>query len=171
MSASTPLPAWTPFAAASLKPQDHLKAAAIGIDQELIFLNSRYQVNIRPFTHSVFGQVAHLSIKSLDKEARHDWRDFQRIKNELCGEECEAIEIYPAESRLIDTANQYHLWVFHSYKIDLGWQQRLVCGESSETQHTKQRPFEAGQLPPDAISADEMDAMIDALIEAKDAKR
>ena len=35
---------------------------------------------------------------------------MQRIKNELCGTETEAVEIYPAESRLADTANQYHLW-------------------------------------------------------------
>jgi hypothetical protein len=38
------------------------------------------------------------------------WQDFQRIKNELVGEEREAVELYPAESRLIDTSNAWHLW-------------------------------------------------------------
>jgi hypothetical protein len=36
----------------------------------------------------------------------HDWRDLQRIKNQLVGPECEAVELYPAESRKVDTANQ-----------------------------------------------------------------
>jgi hypothetical protein len=35
---------------------------------------------------------------------------MQRIKNELSGTATEAVELYPAESRLADTANQYHLW-------------------------------------------------------------
>lgn len=68
-------------------------------------------------THDVIEIVAYskevtwLSIKRRDKEWIHDWRDLQRIKNEICGEEREAFEIYPAESRMNDTANQYHLWV------------------------------------------------------------
>ena len=56
-------------------------------------------------------EVTWLSIKRRDKEWIHDWRDLQRIKNEICGPEREAFEIYPAESRMNDTANQYHMWV------------------------------------------------------------
>ena len=55
--------------------------------------------------------ITHLSIKTHDKEPISDWRDMQTIKNELIGKEYEAVELYPAESRLVDTANQYHLWV------------------------------------------------------------
>jgi len=53
--------------------------------------------------------MLHLSIKRLDKHPVRDWRHFQRIKNELIGEENEAVELYPAQSRLVDTTNQYHL--------------------------------------------------------------
>ncbi len=35
----------------------------------------------------------------------------QKIKNELFGRESVAIEVFPAESHLIDQANSYHLWV------------------------------------------------------------
>lgn len=63
----------------------------------------------------------HLSIKRRDQESCHDWRHFQQIKNELCGKEREAVEIFPAESRLIDTSNQYHLWV-------LPEGERVPCG-------------------------------------------
>lgn len=41
----------------------------------------------------------------------HDWRHFQRIKNEMAGPEREAVEIYPPESELVDTANEYWLWI------------------------------------------------------------
>src|SRR4051812_15134474 len=41
----------------------------------------------------------------------HDWRHLQRIKNDIAGPEREAIELYPAESRLMDTANEFWLWV------------------------------------------------------------
>jgi hypothetical protein len=52
-----------------------------------------------------------LTIRRCDGKAIYrDWRDFQAIKNQLIGEECEAIELYPAESRLLDAANQYHLY-------------------------------------------------------------
>ncbi|WP_271627806.1 DUF7694 domain-containing protein [Bradyrhizobium sp. CCBAU 11445] len=39
-----------------------------------------------------------------------DWRLFQNIKNQLLGPECEALELYPAESRKVDAANMYHLY-------------------------------------------------------------
>ena len=53
----------------------------------------------------------YLSIRHIDRKAIRDWRHFQRIKNELAGENREALEIFPPEEFLVDTANQYHLWV------------------------------------------------------------
>jgi len=39
----------------------------------------------------------------------------------------EAVEIYPNEKRLVDTANQYHLFVFpKDYLIPFGWHHRTV---------------------------------------------
>ena len=57
-----------------------------------------------------------LGISALDGTARHDWREFQWIKNQLAGEECEAFELYPAESRLLDPSNYYTLWCFPGLK-------------------------------------------------------
>ena len=56
--------------------------------------------------------MIHLSIRRDDRGTEFPWRDLQRIKNQLAGEEYEAVEIFPAESRKIDTANQRHLWCF-----------------------------------------------------------
>jgi hypothetical protein len=71
-----------------------------------------------------------LSIRRQDRKAIRDWRHFQRIKNELCGPEREAIELFPAESRLVDGANQYHLWVFpEGQHVPIGWEvDRMVTG-------------------------------------------
>jgi hypothetical protein len=77
--------------------------------------------------------MIHLNIRRRDgKSIFRDWRHFQRIKNELVGEECEAVEIYPAESRLNDTSNKYHLWVFTdpNYRIPFGLEARDVVDDS-----------------------------------------
>jgi len=83
-----------------------------------IWRNDRYTVIAEPA-----GQAwVHLSIRRNDRAAIHDWRDLQRIKTDVCGPEAEGVELYPAESRLIDTANQYHLWVLVSgERLPLGF--------------------------------------------------
>ena len=58
------------------------------------------------------GEIWHLSIKRHDREPIHDWRVMQHIKTAIAGQETEAVELYPAESRVVDTANQYHLYAF-----------------------------------------------------------
>jgi hypothetical protein len=99
---------------------DEAKVRA-AIDEELswpVFKNWLYQVSVRKTPTNferedgsgVVVNLVHLSIKRIDKKPVRDWRDLQRIKNQLLGEECEAMELFPAESRLVDTANQYHLW-------------------------------------------------------------
>jgi hypothetical protein len=73
------------------------------------------------------GKMRYLSIKRHDKEPINDWREFQDIKNQICGEDSEAVELYPNENRLVDTANQYHLWVFpKGYILPFGWQARMT---------------------------------------------
>ena len=85
--------------------------------------NDLYLVHVffeRPFVH--------LDISRKDGQPSHNWRHFQQIKNQLVGPEYEAIELYPAERRLVDTANQYHLWVHAdaNYVFPLGFQHRWV---------------------------------------------
>ena len=54
---------------------------------------------------------AQLSIKRIDRRVVTQWRDLQRIKDEIAGTDCEAVQLFPSSSRLVDQANQYHLWV------------------------------------------------------------
>lgn len=111
----------------------------------LCFRNDTYQVIVRDLADDEHGfeghKLVHLSIKRLDKEPIHDWRDLQEIKNQLVGHECEAIELYPKESRLVDTSNQFHLWVFADPETTLpvGWHIRLI-NDSPNVGDAKQRP-------------------------------
>lgn len=108
--------------------------------------NSDYRVSVIPWPalkingHST--PVVQLSISRVDRTAARDWRDFQRIKNQLVGPDCEAIELYPAESRLVDTANQFHLWCVAEplFRFPFGYTSRLVTGESGGG--AVQRPLE-----------------------------
>jgi hypothetical protein len=123
--------------------------------EDEIWLNNIYQVNVRIVAQ---GAVKHLSIKRRDKVAIHDWRELQRIKNAIVGNECEAMEIYPAESRLVDTANQFHLWAFTDpeYKIPFGFDYgRVVMDEDNGQDGSKQRPF-GKDKPEDMTTYDEV---------------
>jgi hypothetical protein len=53
----------------------------------------------------------HLEISRRDEQPLRDWQLIQAIKNEVVGREYEAVELYPAHSRLMDVGNKYHLWV------------------------------------------------------------
>ena len=64
-----------------------------------------------------------------------DWREFQQIKNDLCGEAYCGIEIYPPESSMVDTVNVFHLWVFPEGKdIPLGYMFRDVSFDQEPNQ-------------------------------------
>jgi hypothetical protein len=62
-----------------------------------------------------------LSIHRRDRKPLRDWRHFQAIKNEVAGSDRVALEIYPSEANLVDTSNEYHLWVLPVGMEDLGF--------------------------------------------------
>lgn len=103
-----------------------------------LYDNDTYTVTVdKSNTH-----VIHLSIRRNDRNEVHDWRDLQEIKNLLVGKEYIGVEIYPRENDVVDTANQYHLWVFKdkNFRFPFGFDKGLKSDESIEGQ-TKQRKF------------------------------
>ena len=72
----------------------------------------------------------------------HDWRHMQRIKNDIAGPEREAVELFPAESRLVDTANEFWLWVLpEGEQFPFGFSERKVAGpEDMEPETQVHRP-------------------------------
>jgi len=104
-------------------------------------INDIYQVQRRVIP----PDNVHLNIRRRDGgPILRDWRHFQQIKNELIGPECEAVELYPAESRLVDTSNKFHLWgvLDPTFRFPLGFEERDVQYEGSkETPGMRQRPL------------------------------
>jgi hypothetical protein len=96
-----------------------------------VWRNDEYEVFVR-YMGNDRRDALHISIKRLDREPVYDWRHKQAIKNEIAGPEREAVELFPAESRLVDSANQTHLWaVGEGVTLEVGYQERLV-GEQGD---------------------------------------
>lgn len=107
------------------------------IESETHYTNGEYFVSVSAEHNAKhWPGVIHLTISRLDDQPVRNWRDMQDIKNLLIGEEHEAIELYPAESRLVDMGNQYHLWVFSSpeVRVPVGWKSRMVFSEMHSVQ-------------------------------------
>ncbi len=115
-----------------INEEEALKRIEETMKEDEVWVNHIYQVNIRKeFVPALDTSIVHLSIKRKDKAPIRDWRHFQRIKNELVGEECEGVEIFPAESRLVDGANQYHIWVIKDpkFRFPFGFSERVVTSK------------------------------------------
>lgn len=91
-----------------------------------VFVNDTYRVKMRKSP-----PLVHLDLSRHDGQPITCWRELQQIKNELVGPECEGVELFPAESRLVDTAHQYHLWVIEdsAFRFPFGYQSRVVLPE------------------------------------------
>jgi hypothetical protein len=158
---SSPEPPWTPFEEVPIVSDDPMILASF--EGTRTFVNSRYQVVSRQFPNKAMGvDMLHLSIKRHDREIIHDWRDLQRIKNEFAGPECEGVELYPAESRLVDSANQYHLWCLpKGLFFQLGFTDRRLVSELNMGK-SKQRPWpDDGSRPKDLETPEALQKAID----------
>jgi hypothetical protein len=120
-------------AAREFLDQDHKRSR--------FYVNEIYQVQATPTGRE--GSILHLNIRRRDGGMIWDWRHFQQIKNEIAGEDCEAVQIFPAESRKVDTSNKWHLWVLpQGARIDLGWKDRDVSyAEIRDVPGLRQRPL------------------------------
>lgn len=117
------------------------------LKRQSVYLSDQFQVNVQlissPFGAET-GDIFWLSIKRRDRAAIHDWRELQQVKNIIVGAEHEAFEVYPAESRLVDTANQFHLWVFAdpTVRLPVGFVEREVLDHAAAAAvGSRQRPF------------------------------
>lgn len=145
-------PAWTPF---------ELGTPATDPMGGRIFINSRYQINLRGIFTNIepFGPTVEMSLKRRDKEPIFDWRDIQRIKNEVFGDQIYMVQVFPPEKYLVDTSNQYYFWVFLEYEFPFGFKERLVSDRPTiPSAHTngvgRQRPFDEPHHVPPNLDAD-----------------
>jgi hypothetical protein len=155
------LPEWTPFQVATINGQ-HVNT--ICNETFSAWKNSRYTVLYRALDEdedNLEGMVnVHLSIKRNDRKPVTSWRDLQAIKNAFCGPESEAVQLFPAESRLVDTANQTHLWCrTGASRFPFGYTERLVS--ETNVNGSIQEPFEPHTKP---VDLDSMNASMSAAI-------
>lgn len=151
---------WTPF-----ERSTDMRGGIAGVSPNIgrpedsiheVWVNNLYQVH-KTWVPEDDGDVVfiHLSYKAQDGTALHDWRDMQRIKNELTGPEWLGIEVFPPESKLVDTANQFHIWCFKDLDMPFMFPTRLVS-EGFPSEFGSQRPWPMNEKPADLISADGM---------------
>ena len=76
---------------------------------------------IRDVRQTAWGEVTHLEISREDNQPIHSWMDLQGIKDQLCGSERLAIEVYPPASRFVNAQHAYHLWVLpEGFRLPFG---------------------------------------------------
>ena len=90
------------------KAKKAIRKSMLEISKQENWSNDIYKCAVMPVTAD---GITELAITRVDRGSIHDWRDIQRIKNDVMGAEREAVELYPSESRLIDTSNTYWLYV------------------------------------------------------------
>lgn len=118
------------------------------------YLNNKYQVFAKKYEDANGEPYVMLSIKRRDRKPIMDWRDLQWIKNQIAGPEEEGIQLFPAESRLIDTSNQYYMAVYPGRSVPWGFRDGRVVTEKVSVSvrgdsFSEQRPFAPHVKPED----------------------
>ena len=110
---------------------------------EMHYINDRYYVAVdySKWDSKKGDGLIWLSIRNHERTTDIPWQHKQWIKNDICGEEMEAVELFPAESRMYNTANQYHLWVMK--RVPIGYPERCVTnvdlnGKGKQTLETQE---------------------------------
>ena len=107
------------------------------------WMNSTYVATVHDVpTSSGWPAMKQLSIRRIDRKVIRDWRHLQQVKNDIFSNENEAVELYPAASRVVDTANSYHLFVIvePGVKFPFGWDAGLRTDEDVAGIPDQQRP-------------------------------
>ena len=90
-----------------------------------------------------------ISYHRRDRAPIRDWRIGQKIKNQLVSPEAEGVELYPAESRMVDTSNEY--WLFCV-------QGQFPVGFQDEDRLTQDQIDKGSKIGRSAIQRDDPDA-------------
>lgn len=77
-----------------------------------VYQNNRYTVMVNDAARSTKGPVIQAYVSAHNTGRDVFWKDLQRIKNEVFGEEAVAVQYFPRESKLVDLVNVYWLFVY-----------------------------------------------------------
>lgn len=108
------------LAPGKLEPCDLSVARFVPRGMTRAFRNNRYTVMIFDNHKMTIGTATRVMIqKHDDTPIQFHWREMQKIKNEIFGEETFAVEYYPAQSQLINDHNIYWMWVFPENQLPI----------------------------------------------------
>lgn len=145
---------WQPMRKGQVNPRMIQAAKDVGEDDyrmeawgnDLYDAIVRYMPTTSIETGEYGGELIWISVKSHGRHPIRDWRHLQQIKNEIAGPEREAVEIFPAESRLVDTTNEFHLWVLpEGQRIPWGYNQRSVMEPKEIRAYNAEEKAQGGQ--------------------------
>jgi len=141
---------WTPF----IRVIPHRDGAEVELGADETYWQNSFYTVVKSLLESEEDGAVHLSIRQNQRKAVRDWRHFQRIKNELVGPEREGIEVFPPESNLVDTANQYHLFVYpEGMSSPFSWSQGRHVTDDPDDEATRQWIESMGQDPNEVAGA------------------
>ncbi|HNA77819.1 MAG TPA: hypothetical protein PKY99_00110 [Turneriella sp.] len=69
-----------------------------------------YHLHWRPRFKKIL--VRHLAISHRDGIRLNKFYDIMALKDLICGEDCEAVQVYPRRNEVVDAADMLHLFVF-----------------------------------------------------------
>jgi hypothetical protein len=101
----TPQRRWQPLQPGVIHAEKYTAHGMTAPDRS--YYNDLLSVFVREIGHGAL----HISFHRHDRKAIKDFRIYQAIKNEVAGPERLAIEVFPPESKLVDTSNEFHLFV------------------------------------------------------------
>lgn len=77
-----------------------------------VWINNQYVVQLYRGDRKIGGALwDKLMIRRNDEEEIRDFYTLQEIKNDICGPEMAAIQVFPPHSELVDVANLYWLFI------------------------------------------------------------
>lgn len=92
--------------------------------------------------------LLHVSIHRHDRSPMRNWRHLQQIKNEIAGEDRWGVEVFPPESYLVDSANEYHLYVMPvNADIPFAFHESIVSSDEQVEAYNEQRGHKGRQEP------------------------
>jgi len=89
-------------------------------DEDAAATNGVYTVAISWLGAMDGGAYFCLIVERNDGSALMDWTSLQAVKNAILGPDAEAVELYPAQSRVRDEAHRRWLWAVVGKRFPIG---------------------------------------------------
>lgn len=84
---------------------------------DYVFQNNKYIVMCFKNSWRKGNYYTKVMCRRSDSAPIYSWNDLYRIKNEIFGEEIEAVQFMPKKSELVDDANLYWFWIEGNSKL------------------------------------------------------